>query len=317
MYDLPPLNGLRAFEAAARNLSFAKAAEELHVTPAAISYQIRSLEDKLKVKLFRRLNRAIILTEAGALMYPGVKSSFEGLRRAVDRIEIPARTDNVVIATISPHMAAKWLVPRLTLFIERHPEIDLRIAASNTTVDLTTDKADIAIRYNLGDNDGLVAEKLMDEAVTPMCSPALLDGDQPLRTPADLRHHTLIHDETLVRHWPGSSGWSEWLTLAGSPDLDINTGLHFDHSDHGVDAAIAGSGVVLGRRSMASRDLEQGRLIAPFDLDLPFRGGIYSVTTRAKAANPNVQAFRTWLREEATKMQMAAPGSSETPSQSA
>ena len=172
MYDLPPLNGLRAFEAAARNLSFAKAAEELHVTPAAISYQIRSLENTLKVKLFRRLNRAIVLTEAGALMYPGVKNSFEGLRRAVDRIEDSARTDNVVIATISPHMAAKWLVPRLTLFIERHPEIDLRIAASNTTVDLTTDKADIAIRYILGNNDGLVAEKLMDEAVTQMCSPA-------------------------------------------------------------------------------------------------------------------------------------------------
>jgi len=309
MYDLPPLNGLRAFEAAARNLSFAKAAEELHVTPAAISYQIRSLENTLKVKLFRRLNRAIVLTEAGALMYPGVKNSFEGLRRAVDRIEDSARTDNVVIATISPHMAAKWLVPRLTLFIERHPEIDLRIAASNTTVDLTTDKADIAIRYNLGNNDGLVAKKLMDEAVTPMCSPALYHGDQPIRTPGDLRHHTLIHDETLIRHWPGSSGWSEWLALAGVPEFDYSAGLHFDHSDNCVDAAIAGSGVVLGRRSMSSRDLEQGRLIAPFDLDLPFRGGIYSVTTPVKAANPNVQAFRRWLREEASGMELNSPRS--------
>ena len=132
MYDLPPLNGLRAFEAAARNLSFAKAAEELGVTPAAVSYQIRSLEARLGAKLFRRLNRAIVLTEAGAVMYPGVKASFEGLDRAVARIDRPARTDRVVTVTISPHMAAKWLVPRLSRFIDRHPDIDLRIAASNT-----------------------------------------------------------------------------------------------------------------------------------------------------------------------------------------
>lgn len=307
MYDLPPLNGLRAFEAAARNLSFAMAAAELHVTPAAVSYQIRALEQKLEVKLFRRLNRAVVLTDAGAMMYPGVRTSFEGLHRAVDRIGRSSRTDRVVTVTISPHMAAKWLVPRLARFIERHPDIDLRIAASNTTVDLNTDSADIAIRYNLGNNPGLVAEKLMDEAVTPMCSPELRDGNPPLRLLADLRHHTLIHDETLRRHWPGSTGWSEWLALAGLPEPETGAGLRFDHSDHCLDAAIEGSGVVLGRRAMASRDIEQGRLVVPFDLELPFRGGIYSVTTEDKAENPDVQAFRLWLREEAGRTPLGVP----------
>lgn len=306
MYDLPPLNGLRAFEAAARLLSFAKAAEELGVTPAAVSYQIRSLEDRLGTRLFRRLNRAIALTDVGALIFPDVKSGFEGLQRAVARIEKPLPSDRVVTVTISPHMAAKWLVPRLSGFIDRHPEIDLRIAASNFTVDLATNRADVAIRWNLGDNKGLIAEKLMNEALTPMCSPELFRGDPPISAPADLLRHTLIHDDTLARHWPEISAWSKWLALAGLPEPAASAGIHFDHSDHCLDAAIAGSGVVLGRKAMASRDLELGRLVAPFDLELPFRGGIYSVTTTRKAANPDVQAFRQWLREEAARSPMAA-----------
>lgn len=306
MFDLPPLNGLRAFEAAARHLSFAKAAEELRVTPAAVSYQIRSLEDRLGIKLFRRLNKAVALTDAGAQMFPDVKAGFEGFQRAVDRVGNPVRDDRVVTVTISPHMAAKWLVPRLSKFIDRHPEIDLRIAASNFTVDLATDRADVAIRWNLGDNKGLIFDKLMNEAVTPMCSPELLSGDKPIRVPADMLQHTLIHDDTLARHWPGESAWSKWLVLAGLSERPAGAGMHFDHSDHCLDAAIAGSGVVLGRKAMASRDLELGRLVAPFDLALPFRGGIYSVTTARKAANPDVHAFRQWLREEAANSMMAA-----------
>jgi LysR family transcriptional regulator, glycine cleavage system transcriptional activator len=307
MYKLLPLNGLRAFEAAARNLSFAKAAEELHVTPAAVSYQIRALEAKFGVKLFRRLNRAVVLTDAGAQIFPGVRSSFEGLHYAVARIDSAPISDRVVTATISPHMAAKWLVPRLTGFIARHPDIDLRIAASNIVVDLATDRADVAIRYNLGNNAGLVAEKLMDEAVTPMCTPELIDGPHPIRTPADLRHRTLIHDDTLLRHWPDAPAWSKWFALAGVPERDTIAGLHFDHSDHCMDAALQGSGIILGRRAMASRDIELGRLIAPFALGLPFEGGIYSVTTEEKASNPDVAAFRDWLRDEAAAMRESLP----------
>lgn len=311
MHKLLQLNGLRAFDAAARNLSFAKAAKELHVTPAAVSYQIRALETNLGVKLFRRLNRAIVLTDAGAMMFPGVRSSFEGLSRAVARVDRSQRLNRIVTVTISPHMASKWLVPRLTGFIELHPGIDLRIAASNMIVDLGTGGADVAIRYNFGNNHGLVAEKLMNETVTPMCTPELLNGLHPIRTPADLRHHKLIHDDTLLRHWPDIIAWQKWLILAGQSMGDDKVELHFDHSDHCMDAALMGSGIILGRRAMASRDIEQGRLIAPFDLDLPFRGGIYSVTTKEKSLNPDVCAFRDWLRSEASTMQMGIPSAAQ------
>lgn len=307
MYNLPPLNGLRAFEAAARHLSFAKAAEELSVTPGAVSHQIRTLEDQLGIKLFRRLNRAIVLTEAGALAFPGVRDGFEVLQRAVGHIGRRARTDRIVVVTVAPSFASKWLTPRLTNFVDRHPEIDLRISANVFSIDLDTDQADVAIRYNLGNNEGLVADKLMDEAATPMCYPDLLDGDPPLNRPADLARHTLIHDDSLLRYWPDTPGWSKWLALEGLPDLEARGGLHFNHADHCMDAAIAGSGIVLGRRAIASRDLEQGRLVAPFDLDIPFPGSFYSVTTPRKANNPDVKAFRDWIREEASQTPMGAP----------
>lgn len=306
MYDLPPLNGLRAFEAVARNLSFAKAAEELHVTPAAVSHRVRGLEDQLGVKLFRRLNRAIVLTDAGALAFPEIRGSFEGLHRAVSRIGSRALTDRVVVVSVTPSFAAKWLAPRLARFIERHPKIDLRVSANMFTVNLATDQADVAVRYNLGNNDGLVADKLMNEAATPMCRPELIDGDPPLRKPADLACHTLIHDDSLLGFRANPPGWLTWLTLAGLTDLDASVGPHFDHTDHCIEAAIEGSGVILGRRAIAGRDLELGRLAIPFDLDIAFPGGIYSVTTEEKAGNPNVRAFREWLRDEAARTPMGA-----------
>jgi LysR family glycine cleavage system transcriptional activator len=301
MYDLPSLNGLRAFEAAARNLSFAKATQELHVTSAAVSYQIRRLEDQLGVKLFRRLNRAIVLTEAGALVFPGIRGGFEEFQRAIRKLAIRSSRDRVVVVTVAPAFASKWLVPRLAGFIGRHPEIDLRIGATTLTVDLATDQADVAVRYNLGNNAGLVSDKLLDETATPMCRSELLDGDPPLREPADLARHTLIHDDSLSRVWPDTPGWTKWLALAGLADLDASAGPHFEHSDHCIDAAVAGSGVVLGRKALARRDLELGHLVAPFDLDIPFPGSTYSVTTAAQANNPNVRAFRDWLLEEAVK----------------
>ena len=306
MRHLPPLNALRAFEAAARHQHIARAAAELNVTHGAVSHQIRHLEAVLGTELFRRSGNRISLTTAAQRLLPVLSESFDRIAEATTGAAQKAAADHVTIAC-APALAAKWLVPRLTGFIERHPDIDLRIAASNTVVDLTTDRADVAIRYNLGNNAGLVAEKLMDEAVTPMCTPELLGGPHPIRTPADLRHHTLIHDDTLSRHWPDAPAWSKWLTLAGEPERDASAGLHFDHSDHCMDAALQGSGVILGRRAMASRDLELGRLIAPFELDLPFEGGIYSVTTEEKASNPDVAAFRDWLREEAAAMRRSIP----------
>jgi LysR family transcriptional regulator, glycine cleavage system transcriptional activator len=306
MDDLPSLNGLRAFEAAARHLSFARAAEELHVSPAAVSHQIRTLEDQLGVQLFRRLNRAVVLTEAGALAFPGIRGGFEELRRALRQLDKRAGGERVVVVTVAPAFASKWLVPRLAAFIARYPEIDLRIGTTMATVDLASGQADVAVRYNLGNNDGLVSDKLLDEVATPMCRPELLDGSPPLQKPADLANHTLIHDDSLARVWPGTPGWTKWLARAGLPDLNASGGPHFEHSDHCIDAAIAGSGVVLGRKTMARRDLELGYLVAPFDIDIPFPGSMYSVTTLEKASNPNVRAFRDWLLAEAVEADLGA-----------
>ena len=205
MHDLPSLNGLQAFEAAARRLRFAKAADELHVTPAAVSYQIRALEEQNGVKLFRRLNRAIVLPEAGALALPVIKGGFEELRRAIKHLTTVTRSDRVVVVTVAPAFASKWLVPRLARFIGRHPEINLRIGANVSTVDLATDQADVAVRYNLGDNEGLVTDKLLDDSATPMCGPDLIDGDPPLKTPADLANHTRL-DEMVSASRTGRSG---------------------------------------------------------------------------------------------------------------
>jgi LysR family glycine cleavage system transcriptional activator len=197
MTRLPPLNALRAFEAAARHLSFNAAAEELNVTPAAISHQIKALEADLGVKLFRRLNRAVRLTDAGQACVPGLRDGFERIAEAVARAR---QGDSVGLLTVtaSPAVASKWLVPRLERFRARHPAIDLRIDASMRLVDLVREDVHVGLRYGAGKYPGLHTEQLVRSEVFPVCSPDLLKGKHPLRTPEDLRHHTLIHDETTT-----------------------------------------------------------------------------------------------------------------------
>src|SRR4051794_36642926 len=193
MARLPPLNSLRAFEAAARHLSFAEAAAELHVTPAAISHQIKALEADLGVKLFRRFNRAVRLTDAGQACLPGLRDGFERIAEAVARAR-QGDSVGVLTVTASPAIAAKWLVPRLERFRERHPSIDLRIDASMRLVDFTREDVHVGLRYGGGKYPGLHTELLLRSEVFPVCAPALLKGKHPLREPEDLRHHTLIHD---------------------------------------------------------------------------------------------------------------------------
>src|SRR5690349_11702865 len=216
MARLPPLNALRAFDAAARHLSFAEAAEELHVTPAAISHQIKALEDDLGVKLFRRLNRAVRLTDAGQACLPGLRDGFERIAEAVARAR---QGDSVGVLTVtsSPAVAAKWLVPRLERFRERHPGIDLRIDASMRMVDLAREDVHVGLRYGAGKYPGLHTEQLLRSQVFPVCAPALLKGKYPLRKPEDLRHHTLIHDETIPLD-PSGPDWTMWLRAAGITD---------------------------------------------------------------------------------------------------
>jgi LysR family glycine cleavage system transcriptional activator len=304
MGRLPPLNSLRAFEAAARHLSFNAAAAELNVTPAAISHQIKALEADLGVKLFRRLNRAVRLTDAGQACVPGLRDGFERIAEAVARAR---QGDSVGLLTVtaSPAVASKWLVPRLERFRARHPEIDLRIDASMRMVDLVREDVHVGLRYGAGNYPGLHTERLLRSAVFPVCSPNLLKGKTPLRTPEDLRHHTLIHDETAT-YDPSSPDWAMWLRAAGVADVDTSHGLHFNQVSLALDAAIGGRGVTLARDVFAAEDLAAGRLVRPFGKAMPVDFAIYVVIPPAVVAAPKIKAFRDWLFEEAAETPTAS-----------
>jgi LysR family transcriptional regulator, glycine cleavage system transcriptional activator len=299
MARLPPLNALRAFEAAARHLSFNAAAAELNVTPAAISHQIKALEDDLGIKLFRRLNRAVRLTDAGQACLPGLRDGFERIADAVARAR-QGEGVGVLTVTSSPAIAAKWLLPRLERFRERHPSIDLRIDASMRLVEFAREDVHIGLRYGTGNYPGLHSELLLRSEVFPVCAPGLLKGKQPLRKPEDLRHHTLIHDETTTLD-PRGPDWAMWLRAAGVTDVDANRGLRFNQVALALDAAIGGRGVTLARDVFAAEDLAAGRLVRPFGKAMPVDFAIYVVIPPALVAAPKVKAFRDWLFEEATE----------------
>ena len=306
-YRLPPLNALRAFEAAARHMSFQKAAGELHVTPAALSYQIRQLEDHLGRKLFRRLNRAVDLTPDGAALAAGVRDGFDRLMQAVAAFN-QRRTGNVLVISAGPAFTAKWLTPRLYRFIAAWPDIDARIAASIRLADLRRDDVDIVVRFGRGTYAGCVSSKLLDEYVTPLCAPSLLTGAHPLRGPADLAHHTLIHDETHVGVFD-LPDWRRWLAEAGVSNVDASrSGLHFNVADHAIDAAVAGAGVVLGRMVLADADIKAGRLVQPFPLKLKADYAFYVVTLESRVDEPAIKAFHDWIFTEAE-----GEGAAETP----
>ncbi len=297
MQRLPPLNSLRAFDAAARHMSFQKAAEELFVTPAALSYQIRQLEEFLGLKLFDRLNRAVQLTEAGEVFVPGIREGFLQMENALRQLN-RRKSENVLVISAGPAFTAKWLAPKLYRFMMRHPEIDARISASIKTADMTRDDIDIAIRFGKGIYPGCKSFPLFDEYVTPMCSPALMEGPYPLETPADLAHHTLIHDDTHVGVFE-LAGWSTWLEEAGVTNVDpTRSGLHFNVADHALDAAVAGAGVVLGRGVLAQTDIEAGRLVMPFDLRLKADFSFFAVMLETRVDDPAIQAFFSWLQDE-------------------
>jgi LysR family transcriptional regulator, glycine cleavage system transcriptional activator len=294
---LPPLSALRAFEATARLHSFGKAAAELNVTPAAISHQIHALEEDLGVKLFHRLNRAIELTASARVLLPGLSDAFAGIHASVRRLRAHNDTGTLTV-TASPSIAAKWLVLRLHRFQERYPEIDVRISTTDNVVDLTRGDFDLAIRYGTGRYPGLTVELLMQNEVFPACSPHLLETGPPLRTPDDLRHHALIHDQAVDRD-PLAPTWAMWLKAAGVTGAPASGGLTFSVGYMALDAAIAGHGVVLAYSTIAAADLAAGRLIRLFSLALPDLFAYYVVTAPGALERPKVRAFRDWLREEA------------------
>ena len=289
MSGLPSLNGLRAFEAAARHLSFTRAAAELNVTQTAISHQIRRLEEQLGVRLFLRKSRALLLTREAQEYLPAVRAAFEDLRLATERLKRPEKAQLLTVSTIAS-LAAKWLLPRLASFQEAHPAIEVRISSSSHLVDFRREEVDVAIRYGRGRWPGLRATWLMAEDIFPVCSPALLKGGKPLKRPQDLAHHTLIHG-TLSRE-----DWQLWLTAAGLPTaLATRPGLTFDLSLMALQAAVDGLGVALGRTAYVEADIAAGRLVVPFDVKLPTEAGYYVVAPEETADTPKIAVFRDWL----------------------
>lgn len=300
---LPPLNALRAFEAAARHLSFTRAAEELHVTPAAISHQVKALEEHLGVKLFRRLNRALLLTDAGQACLPGLKEGFDRLAEVTERVRAQDRAGPLTVSVL-PSFAARWLVPRLGRFVAAHPDIEVRLVASDALADFARDEADVAVRYGGGAWPELRADRLFTEDIFPVCSPVLLAGPHPLRTPADLCHHTLLHDQDL------REDWRMWLLAAGVSGLDPARGPSFSHTSLLLQAAADGQGVALGRSVLVADDVAAGRLARPFDISLPAGFAYYVVYPERAADRPNIQALRDWLLGEARKHEAAAESAS-------
>lgn len=284
---LPSLNGLRAFEAVARHMSFTKAAEELNVTQTAVSHQIRRLEAELGVALFLRLNGGLALSEDGQAYLPGVRAAFQALRYSTEQL-LESRDKSVLTISTLVSFASKWLLPRLPSFQQAFPAIDVRISASTERVDFRKDAIDAAIRYGRGDWKGLRADFLMSDEVFPVCSPALA---KTLCAPADLANHTLLQVSGVT-----AGDWGAWLRAAGQP-LQLAEGprMTFDLAMMAVQAAVDGQGVCIGRSTYVEDDLRAGRLVAPFGLRLKDELGFYLVTPHETAESKKIVAFRAWL----------------------
>jgi LysR family transcriptional regulator, glycine cleavage system transcriptional activator len=303
--DLPPLDLLPGFEAAARHLSFTKAAEELFLTQSAISRQVQGLEEALGVALFQRKHRALLLTDAGQLLQQAVARHLRELRDTVERItEEPVR---MLTVTTLVTFASLWLIPRLANFRRQSPGIDVRIAAANEILDLERDRVDVAIRYVAPERAPAGSLKLFGEEVVPMCAPALLkDKTRPLREPADLVRHVLLHDDPEnSRYQAQYLQWDIWLQAMGLPDLEPAGSVRFSHYDQMIQAAVRGEGVALGRLPLMSQQIEDGSLVAPFEKARARGRGTkstrayYVLTAPAAIARPEVKAFIDWLVEEA------------------
>ena len=288
---LPPLSALRAFEAAARHLSFTRAAGELHVTQTAISHQIRGLEELLGVKLFRRLPRGLVLTEEAQRYLPAVRDAFDRIDAATEQLAAVSASGTLTVSVL-PSFAAKWLVPRLGRFRVVHPEIDLRISTSSHLVDFAREDVDVGIRMGRGNYPGLRVDRLFGEALMPVGAPALLEGNHPLRQPADLRHHVLLHEDDYT-------GWQLWLELAEVEGVDAQRGPIFTDGAIVVQAAAEGQGVALARSALAAGDLAAGRLVQPFAVSIPYELAYYLVCPEATADRPKIRRFREWLLAEA------------------
>ena len=318
-YRLPPLNALRAFEAAARHLSFKIAALELSVTPTAVSHQIKLLEETLGLPLFHRLTRALELTTQGEAMLPKVREGLECFVAAVEMARGPD-THGRLTLVLPPSFATRWLVPRLRHFAAAEPALNLHIIRSLKAIDgdqitdvATFEGADLrqedslaVIRYGTGNYPGFQVDRMFGADYIAVCSPALTKGKRPLRKPEDMRHQVLLHDDATASDKSGL-GWDEWLNRAGITGVDSRAGPHFGDSGMVYVAALDGLGVALASKPLVATALAQGRLVAPFDITVGQNYAYYLVIPEAISKRPDLQAFRNWLLEEAGKEESGLP----------
>lgn len=296
MRSLPPLNALHTFEVAARHLSFQQAAEELYVTPTAVSHQIKVLEDHLRVSLFHRRPRPLALTEAGQLLYPAVSKSLDAIAAAITRLTQVSESITLTVS-VTTVFAAKWLLPRLSEFQRTHPKIDLRLQTSNDVVDLHRQTVDLAIRYGKGNYPGLTVRKLISDVFMPVCSPRLLDERHPIKAPEDLEHHPLLHLE-WIHFGTDAPSWRNWFRVTGLNTIDSNRGLKFNEESLVIQAAISGQGFALCSKVHVADDVALGVLVQPLDVSLD--GFTYSaVYLENHPKETLILKFLDWLVEAA------------------
>jgi LysR family glycine cleavage system transcriptional activator len=290
---LPPLTSLRAFEAAGRHLSFTKAAAELTVTQAAISHQVKALEQHLDVALFLRLPRKLELTKAGKILLPVVRDSFNRIGDAVAGLDRDIASSALTVR-LAPSFAAKWLSPRLDDFRRKQPQIDLSLTHSNEPVDFRRQQIDIAITYGKGDWRGVVSDRVLSIDFFPVCSPQFMQGEHPLTNPENLAHYTLLHDTD-------HAAWPDWLALAGIENVDPQRGTVVDDTNVLIQAAIDGLGVALGSTHFVADRLASGRLVKPFDTTLYNDYAYYVVCPKKNLKRPEVAAFKAWLMDQSNE----------------
>ena len=284
---LPPLNALKAFETAARHLSFTKAAEELFVTQAAVSHQIKSLETYLSTKLFLRRNRTLLLTEEGQAYFMELRDIFSHLQEATDRL-LALGSKGAITVAAPPSFASQWLVSKISQFSALHPDIDVRIKAVDLDDGFLDETVDVAIYYGKGSWGRVHATKLHSEYLTPMCSPMLLQSGKPLSRLADLKHHILLHDSSRT-------AWKNWLRYFEVKGINVNQGPMFSHTMLVLQAATLGQGIALSNTVLAKPEIEAGRLICPFDESIESKDAFYLVCHEGQSEVTKIQIFTEWM----------------------
>lgn len=277
-------------------MQFQAAADELGVTPAALSYQIKQLEEAMGIKLFHRLNRAVELTREGRIISPGIIEAFENLESTFALLE-PASGDNTLVVSTGPAFSAKWLAPRLHSYLEEYPHIDFRLSANLKLTEFEKDGVDAVIRFGRGNYPDLYVEPLFQEIATPLISPDLFAQAGGIANQKLFEQVTLIHDESL--QFLDVNQWQSWLSAMNYNDVVAERGVRFSHADHCIEAAADGGGIVMARLGFAFREINAGRLIAPFKQTIPVKGGFYFCCPKEALDKEKVLHFLAWLRDEA------------------